>query len=199
MRIGILGGSFDPPHVGHSIVANHVLKYTPIQEVLLMPCFKHAFNKKLTPAKDRLRMVKSLEVNHIKVSDYEIKKKEISLSIETLRFFKKKYPTDSFFWIIGSDQLPDFHKWDNWQEMLTLFGLVIVPRSILPSTLENQIKQYLYLNEIPSNIFFINNPDVVLTNISSTLIRERIQSRKSIADLVHKNVEKYIYKYKLYT
>ena len=82
MKIGILGGSFDPPHKGHIIIANRLLKLRQFDQIWLMPCYHHPFNKKLSPSQTRLEMIKFLENDKVKVSDLEINQKTISYTVQ---------------------------------------------------------------------------------------------------------------------
>ncbi len=170
MRIAILGGSFDPPHNGHVKIAESVISKLKFDQVWLMPCFAHAFGKNLTSAKDRFAMTVLLETKTIQTSDYEIIKGGISISYETLIDLKELHPHHSFSWIIGSDQIADFPKWEGWQEITHTFGLIIIQRD--------------GKNNIP--------------NISSTEIREKVKKGEPITGLVPTKVEEYIKKHSLY-
>lgn len=185
MRIAILGGSFDPPHNGHVKIAEHIVTKLGFDQVWLMPCFAHAFGKNLTNAKDRFAMTVLLETKTIQASDYEVQKGGISISFETLTDLAKLHPYDSFFWIIGSDQIADFPKWEGWKEIIDRFGLIVVQRdkkALTNKTFDNIT--LLQSNEIP--------------NISSTEIREKVKKEEAITDLVPEKVEEYITKYNLY-
>ena len=129
MDIAILGGSFDPPHKGHTAIANRLLKIYHFDEIWLMPCYQHPFNKNLSAPEKRFEMTKYLENGRVKVSDYEIRKKTISYTINTLRSLTKKYPQDRFYWIIGTDQADSFTKWKDWKEIVNNFKLIVVPRA----------------------------------------------------------------------
>lgn len=143
MKIAILGGSFDPPHIGHFLVAKQVLIDYPIDQVWLIPCFLHAFSKKLTIVDHRLNMTRLIKTKNIKVSTYEIEKGGVSLSIETLKGLSKLYPQHKFSWIIGSDQVKDFTKWEGWQDLINIYGLIIAKRipNISSTLIRNNIKQ----------------------------------------------------------
>lgn len=198
MRIAILGGSFDPPHLGHLLIARQVLERLPFDEVWLMPCYRHDFDKVLSDPSHRLAMTKLLEDKHIKTSDFEIKKKGIARTIYTLRELEKVQPKDTFSFIIGSDQLPDFHKWDEWQNLIEEFGLIIFPREIALPHLRDIVKQSLQYNEVPRNVTIMDAQDLVLTNISSTGIRQRVKKGLSIDFLVPERIVQYIHQHKLY-
>ncbi len=194
MRIAILGGSFDPPHNGHVKIAENVLKKLAFDVVWLMPCFAHAFGKQLSPPQNRLSMARLLETSTVKISDFEIQKAGISISVETLEELAKQYPTDRFSWIIGSDQIKDFPKWDYWQEIISLYGLIIVKRDE-KENLEDKTKKALGMQTL-DGITFLACEDI--PNISSTEIREKVKRGESIDALVPKNIEEYIKKHGLY-
>nr|MBP9719374.1 adenylyltransferase/cytidyltransferase family protein [Candidatus Levybacteria bacterium] len=92
MKIAILGGSFDPPHVGHLLVAQQIKRLLNIDQVWLMPTYSHPFNKSLSTSAHRLAMVKLLEDDTIKASSFEIQKKGVSYTIDTLKALTKEHP-----------------------------------------------------------------------------------------------------------
>lgn len=197
MRIAILGGSFDPPHIGHLLVAQQVKKLLNVDQVWLMPAFTHPFNKPLTNATHRLAMAKLLQDSAVKVSDFEIAKKGTSFTIDTLTALKKEYPQDSFFWIIGSDQVTDFPKWKNWEEIINKYHLIIYSRNE-PHALEEKIKTMLALAAVPNTIHILNTTDLLTSDASSRSIRKRAKDGLSLKGLVPKAVETYIMEHKLY-
>ncbi|EKD64703.1 MAG: hypothetical protein ACD_50C00320G0002 [uncultured bacterium] len=136
MKIGVLGGSFDPPHNGHLFVAKELLKQKAVEKIILMPVFKHPFGKQVTQAKHRLAMTKLLDNENIIASDMELKKEGLSYSTDTLRALKNQFPKDDFAWIMGEDQLKDFKKWKGWKEIKEKFGLMVVPRKLAVSSSE---------------------------------------------------------------
>jgi nicotinate-nucleotide adenylyltransferase len=197
MDIAILGGSFDPPHVGHTAIAKDLLRLRYADQIWLVPCYKHPFNKNLTPSNKRLEMTKYLEEKLIKISDYEIKNKKTSYTIDTLKFLVKKYPKNKFSLVIGTDQIKDFTKWKNWQEIINNFKLIIIPRTGVKSTRKElaKIKKQV---EFPRNILLIDKEKFPPIDISSTLIREQVKKNKAFSRLVPKEIEKYIIKHRLY-
>lgn len=198
MQIGVLGGSFDPPHFGHLSVARQLLINHVVDEVWLVPCFSHAFEKKLASASDRLAMVKFLEEKNIKVSDFEINQPKTSYTIDTMDAFKKMYPGDDFFWILGSDQISVFPRYKNWQEIVRKHNLIIFPRESSHEKIISDVKTDMKLIGIPQTILVLNPKEYKINNVSSTEIRERVKRGKSISGLVPKSVEEYILKNKLY-
>src|SRR5579885_471430 len=118
MNIAILGGSFDPPHLGHIFIAQQVKEFIPVDQIWLMPVYQHAFNKKLTAVQHRLAMTRYLENEYTKVSPWEIDQQKTSYTIDTFNAIQKRFLQNKFFWILGSDQLPVFHKYNNGRKLL---------------------------------------------------------------------------------
>lgn len=198
MNIAILGGSFDPPHKGHAIIANRLLKLYRFDRVWLMPCYQHPFNKNLSSPDKRFEMTKYLENDSVKVSDLEIRRKKISYTIDTLRLLAGKRPQDKFSWIIGTDQAIDFTKWKKWQEIINDFNLVIVPRTHFKKA-EKVLQNIGKLVKSPKNINLIDRKRFPPIYVSSRFIRKKIKENKSISNMAPKKVEEYIIKNKLYT
>jgi len=197
MNIAILGGSFDPPHRGHTIIAKRLLKLNNFDQVWLMPLFQHPFNKSLSTPKERLEMTKLLEKDKIVVSDIEIKKRTTSYTIDTLNFLRKTNPKDKFYWIIGNDQIKNFTKWKKWNQIIDNFKLIIVPRRGSKKT-EEEFKNLREQISSSRNITVINKGKFPPISISSTFIRKRIKNKKPISNMVPKEVERYIIQHKLY-
>ena len=143
MKIAVLGGSFDPPHNGHLFAAKSLLKQRLCQKIILVPCLRHPFGKKLSKAAHRLAMTRLFENENIEVSDIEMLREETSYTIDTLNALKTQFPKDYFVWIIGSDQVKDFKKWKGWKEIKEKFGLIVVPRKvdISSSEIKKRIKE----------------------------------------------------------
>jgi nicotinate-nucleotide adenylyltransferase len=198
MRIAVLGGSFDPPHLGHILIARQVLEFVKVDEVWAMPVSSHAFDKKVSLSDHRLKMTNLIEEDKVIATDFEIKLGGISKTIVTLRSLQKLHPEDSFTFIIGSDQLYDFKKWDNWEDIIREFGLIIFPREIVQTKLKELVYATLGFEELPENIKLLDSPDLILTNISSSKIRKRVKNNLPIDYMVPKDVEKYIKDNKLY-
>jgi len=203
MKIAILGGSFDPPHLGHLLIANQVKEHTGIDQVWLMPNYSTAahhkiFQKQLSPVADRLAMAKLLENDFIKASDFELLHNQKSITIITLEMLSKKHPEHEFYWITGSDKLETFQKYDRWEDIIKNYKLIIFPREHMLWHLEDRVKEAFELQTIPENVIVLQNKNLLLTNISSTAIRERVKENLSVHYLVPPQVEAYIKEHKLY-
>lgn len=197
MNIAILGGSFDPPHLGHEEVAKRVKDLDFIDQVWLMPCFLHPFHKSLSHAKHRLNMTKFLESENIKVSDFEIKQGKVSFTIDTLNSLALTYPGHKFYWIISSSELKDFPKWKDWKEIIEKYGLIIFPRLEIKHVRE-EIKRILNTQEIPDNITITDSGYFQFQEVSSTEIREKIKKGLVIDDDLNSKVKDYIIENNLY-
>lgn len=203
MKIAVLGGSFDPPHLGHILIAQQILEMTDIEQVWLMPNFTtdthhKVFQKQLSLPNKRYEMTKLLETNTIKTSDFELQLNKNSITIITLEMLSKKYPKHTFYWITGSDKLETFHLYDDWQKLITKYHVIIFPREHMLWDLDDRIKKELQLKKIPKNVIVLKNKELLLTNISSTAVRKRVKKGLPINFLVPDAVEKYIIKNKLY-
>lgn len=198
MKIAILGGSFDPPHLGHLFIALQVKEQLAMDEVWLMPVSHHPFERNLSSVEKRLEMTNLLTTHGIKVSDYEIKHNPNSYTIDTLNGLKKLYPDNDFYWITGSDQLEHFQKYKNWREIITHHNLIIFPREWMLPHLHEIVKEKLQLSSIPQNVIVLQSDSLVLTNISSTRIRERVKKNLPVHYFLPDGVEKIISQHRLY-
>lgn len=192
MKIAILGGSFDPPHLGHLILADTVLKELNYDKVIFIPS-KIPPHKNISGEvsnKDRLNMVKlSIEEDErFLFDDYELKSEGISYSIKTLNHIYKSYNIDGkIALIIGGDLIKDFHKWKEPEKLSSLANIVAVNRGYNRNLYKENIEKY--------NIKIIIAPRI---DISSTLIRERIKKNKAFKYFLKDKVYNYIISNKLY-
>lgn len=202
MKIAILGGAFDPIHIGHYLVVEQVKEQLHMDEVWLMVCYSYfpEFPDKLeriTSYKERFKMASLFANNEMIVSDFEEKYNKRSRTIDTLRLLKEHYPHDEFYWIIGSDALPTFRLWNHWEELVHDHNIIIFPRDTDFKTLEGRVRESLGLKEIPSNIIILKG-NLIVSTISSTHVRERIKRKLPIAPLVGEVVDTYITDKQLY-
>ena len=187
-RIGILGGSFDPIHFGHLLMAQSATEALKLDVVFFVPAYCSPFkaNHPLPDVSKRLVMVKeAIKGNKtFKLYDGELRRGKISYTIDTLKELKSKYSQSKFYLLMGADNLRTFHRWKDPQDILNLASLVILNR---PGFDKNYPKRWPYLK--------INMPAV---DISSSDIRLRLKQKKSIWYLTPKAVIRYIKQYRLY-
>lgn len=183
MKVALLGGSFNPPHRGHLMIAQQVLDFTDAEEVWFLPNFGQAPPKPVASAQDRLAMTKLLELPHARVSTIEIDNKLSGETVDILPFLPKDH-TWSF--IMGSDQLPTFHLWKDRESLLKTLPFWIFPR-------------YGFPNEpLHEGMKVISHELLVGSNLSSTKIRDRVRLGLSISQFVLPAIARYIAEHKLY-
>lgn len=188
-KIGIYGGTFDPIHFGHLITAQSVFELRKLDKILFIPSFISPLktDQMSSSPEDRIKMLKLAikDIPHFDYTDFEIKKKNISYTIETIKELRKTYKYIEL--IIGYDNLLVFDKWKNPDELLKLVKLVVLQRKVT----DEKIRKNNYFKDA----IFIKTP---LIDISGTDIRNRVMCGKSINFLVPQKVMAYIYKQNLY-
>jgi len=187
-RIGILGGTFNPIHIGHLTIAQMVCEQLKLDKVLFVPSYlpPHKSGKNVVSAKNRYHMVRlAIRGNpHFEISDFEIRKEGKSFSIETVSYFHDLFPQGTkFFFIVGSDLLPMLHMWKRVDEILKIASFVAVHR---PGFKGKKSKVKAKLITIPG------------LQTSSSYVRQRITAKKTVKYLVPDNILKYIKDKKLY-
>jgi len=187
-RIGVLGGSFDPIHFGHLLMAQSAVETLKLDAVFFVPANRSPFkaHHRLPPADKRLVMVKEAIKGNasFKLYDGELRREGVSYTIDTLKELSIKLPKSKFYLLMGEDSLKGFHRWKDPQGILRRASLVILNR---PGFDKNYPKRWPYLK--------VNMPAV---DISSSDIRQRIKTKKSIWYLTPKAVIRYISRHQLY-
>ncbi|HHU16755.1 MAG: nicotinate-nucleotide adenylyltransferase [Anaerovoracaceae bacterium] len=199
-KIGIIGGTFDPVHYGHLILAEQARVEAELDKVIFMPAMVQPFklNEKITSGDHRYAMLlKAVSGNpYFSVSRRELDSPKISYTINTLRDCKAKLgDTAKLFFIIGTDAFLGLEKWYASKELLEGFSFIVGTR---PGYKERELKLLIsrLKKEYGAKITEINNSEV---EISSTGIKALIKRGKSIKYLLPESVEEYIYKHNLYT
>lgn len=198
MNIGIIGGTFDPIHNGHLIIAEYARTSLNLDKVLFIPSGMHPFkdNKNITDAKHRMEMILlAIDSNiYFEASSLEINRTGITYTIDTISSLKEKYPKDDLYFIFGLDILFELDKWKKIEQLNQLCKFVLFDR---PS--KEDLKIYERIVELKSSynidIKMVRSP---IIDISSTEIRERVRKKISIRYLVPEVVEEYILNNKLY-
>lgn len=193
MKIAILGGAFNPPHLGHMLISHQLLEFGFTDQVWLTPCFEHAFQKELIDPQARLTMTNFLKNTNILVSDIEIQNKTDGQTINTMRLLTNNFPNHTFSFCMGSDNLKSFKLWDHWEELITTWDFLVFPRP----GFDFDLKKFGFEN--PNYRFkLIQHPLLATTDISSTLIRKRLQANAAIDYLLPDKVRQFIHENKLY-
>ncbi len=190
-RIGIMGGTFDPIHHGHLIVAEWLCAVLNIDQTYFVPMHHHPFNKRrdIAPARHRLAMLSRAiaPFPSFQISEFELNRPEVSFTVDTLHHFKEKNPDCDLYLFMGRDNLESFLKWKEPFKILDMAYLAVYMRlnhqTVVPE-LENHPK-----------ILFIDRPVI---DISSSHIRHRIRKNLPYRSLVPQRVFEYITDHHLY-
>lgn len=194
MKIGLMGGTFDPIHNAHIKLAEYAAAEYKLDRVIFMTGGNPPHKSEVTDAKIRYEAVKLAlaDIPKMTASDYEVKLEEPSYSVNTLRHMHKEYPGAELYFIIGEDSLAYFEDWYEPEEILKLCTLLVYPRTGKENldALITDVKKRL-----GGRIESINAP---VFNISSTQIREYLKNGKDVSDLVDKKILGYIKENNLY-
>jgi nicotinate-nucleotide adenylyltransferase len=199
-KIGILGGTFDPVHLGHLTAAEAVGEAYALERVLFIPAGEppHKLNQAMTPARHRYCMtgLATLGNPRFDVSPVEIQRKGVSYTIDTLDYFKRQLGPDSeIYFITGADVISEIFTWRSVDALFESCFFVIVTRPGFDfKRLWNQFAGLLTQSQL-ARILPLEIPAV---EISSTDIRERIRQGRTVKYLLPESVEAYIHKNKLY-
>jgi nicotinate-nucleotide adenylyltransferase len=185
MKIGLYFGTFNPIHVGHLIIANHMAEHSDLDQVWMVVTPHNPLKKKSTLLDDyhRLQMVflATEDFPKIKPSDIEFKLPQPNYTVNTLAHLEDKYPNYEFSLIMGEDNLKSLHKWKNYEVILERHDIYVYPR----------------ISTEEENLEFKNHPkihliDAPVVEISATFIRDNIKKGKNIQPLMPAKVWEYI-------
>jgi len=189
MKIGVFGGTFDPPHNGHLIVAEYVRHRLGLNRIIFVPSWisPHKQERQVTDASCRLSMLRAAVQGTpgLEVSDVEVRRGGVSYTVDTLR----RLATDTraeLFLLIGADNFIEFGTWHQPEEILSLARLVVMTRPGSPLPVEPGL---------PPEVIHVDVPDIKVT---ATEVRTRVRAERSIRHLVPERVEKYIQEQHLY-
>jgi nicotinate-nucleotide adenylyltransferase len=189
MEIGLFFGSFNPIHVGHMILANHIVEHTSLKQVWMVVSPHNPLKSKASLARDhdRLHLLRLAigDNDNLKASDIEFSLPKPSYTIDTLIYLKEKHPDKTFSLIMGADNISTIDKWKNYQLLLDQHKIYVYNRP------GYELGQY----SSHPNVSLINAP---LLDISATFIREAIKNNKSVQYLVPDKVFEYLDKSNLY-
>jgi len=185
MKVGLYFGTFNPIHMGHLIIANHMVEFSNLDEIWMVvtPQSPHKQKKSLLNNYHRLEMVYLAvkELPKIKPSDIEFSLPQPNYTITTLTHLKEKHPSHDFSIIMGEDNLNSFHKWKNHEAILDDYSIYVYPR-VTKDKAKNDFMNH-------SKVTFVEAPRI---EISSTFIRKAIQENKNVSPMLPKDVSKFI-------
>jgi nicotinate-nucleotide adenylyltransferase len=185
MKIGLYFGTFNPIHIGHLIIANHMAEHSGLDQVWMVVTPHNPHKKKSTLLEDhhRLHMVRLATdfFEKIESSDIEFKLPQPNYTVHTLAYLKEKFPKNEFSLIMGEDNLSSLHKWKNYETILEHHKIYVYPRL-------NSSETESTFNNHP-NVFRIDAP---ILELSSTFIRESIKNGKNVIPMLPNKVWEYI-------
>ncbi len=197
-KIGILGGTFDPIHLGHLILAEAAYDKFDLDMLLIMPSAKppHKSNKEITDSCHRCKMVELVceDNEHFIFSDYEIMRKGKTFTVDTLSLLKKENPENEYYFIIGADSLFNIENWKDPEKILLYSTILVAQRDDFDiEKIENKIK--FLKNKYKCKIEIV---DIPMIDISSTMIIDKINKNESVKYYVTDKVNDYIVNNHLY-
>ncbi|GAA3644425.1 nicotinate (nicotinamide) nucleotide adenylyltransferase [Flavivirga jejuensis] len=185
MKVGLFFGSFNPIHIGHLVIANHLAEYSDLDQVWFVVTPHNPFKKKssLLDNYQRLEMVyrATKDYTKLKPSDIEFNLPQPNYTINTLVYLQEKYPDHAFSLIMGEDNLKSFHKWKNYELILENHHIYVYPR-ISKNKIETQFDGH-------KKIHYIDAP---IMELSSTLIRNAIKTGKNVKPMLPEFVWEYL-------
>lgn len=184
-QIGLYFGTFNPIHVGHLTIANHMVEHSNLDQVWFVVTPHSPFKKKSTLLDNnhRLEMVYRATKDYTKLrpSDIEFGLPQPNYTINTLTYLQEKFPDHEFALIMGEDNLKSFHKWKNYELILKNHHIYVYPR-ISDGKLEHQFKGHPKIHKVEAPIM----------GLSSTFIRKSIKSKKNIRPMLPEHVWEYV-------
>lgn len=196
-KIGIMGGTFNPIHIGHLMLAEHAYEEFSLDEVIFLPSARppHKSQHILSNIDRREMILLAIEDNpHFSFSSLEFERKGTTYTIDTMSELNKRYPKDTFYFIIGADSFFALESWHNPEYLLRQTSFLVATRD---GHQKKELKEHKNKLEkqYQAKIQFLEFPDIA---ISSSNIRKRVMEGKFITYYVPKTVEEYIYSHKLY-
>lgn len=185
MKVGLYFGTFNPIHVGHLIIANHMAEFSGLDQVWFVVTPHNPFKQKATLLNDYTRMelvrLAIADYPKLKASDIEFKLPQPNYTVHTLAHLEEKFPDHDFVLIMGEDNINSLHKWKNYEVILDRYDIHVYPR-VKSGELLPQFKNH-------PKIHFTDAPVV---EISSTFIRNAIKEKKNVRALLPEKTWQYI-------
>ncbi|WP_430399619.1 nicotinate (nicotinamide) nucleotide adenylyltransferase [Flavobacterium sp.] len=185
MKIGLYFGTFNPIHIGHLIIANHMSEYSDLDQIWMVVTPHNPHKKKNTLLDDyhRLEMVHLATGNFpkIKPSDVEFKLPQPNYTVNTLVHLQEKFPKYEFSLIMGEDNLNSLHKWKNYEVILQNHDIYVYPR-LKSGEIDSQFKNHPKIHRV----------DAPIVELSSTFIRDSIKKGKNVIPMLPNKVWEYV-------
>lgn len=189
----LLGGAFDPPHLGHLQMARYLLDQGLVDQVRLLPVKQHPFGKKVSADHHRLAMLERLVEPGLVIEPYELHQAGVNYSADTLFALAQAEPGVTFSWLMGSDNVAQLHRWGGpIQHALETFDFWVYPRSSMP--LDAAMEQLHSHQWLPAHAKLHVLSQAPTVTVSSSQVRERLKDQPdaNISDLVSQSVIEYI-------
>ncbi len=188
-RIAVLGGAFDPPHIGHLLLAQWALEELGVDRVVFMPYFSSAYKRPVASAEDRVEMVNLAiaGIEGFELDTREVERGGITYTIDTVEDLLKERPGLEIYWLLGADALRGLPSWKDWEKLVKLVKFAVATRH--SEGLADQLRDMV-------GVVYLSMPRI---EISSSLIRERLRQGLSVRFLVPDEVEAYIKRHGLYS
>jgi nicotinate-nucleotide adenylyltransferase len=197
MNIGLYFGTFNPIHIGHLVIANHIVEQTILDQVWFVVTPQNPLKNKSSLLKDshRLAMVREAVYDSpkLKASDIEFGLSKPNYTASTLAHIMDKHPDHSFSLIMGEDNLRNFHKWKNYENILSNHTIYVYPRVLTPQE-EDEYKSLNTdeIDKLRANKNIIYCQDAPVMKISASFIRKSIKENNDVRFLLSEPVHKYV-------
>lgn len=191
MRVALFGGSFDPPHVGHQLAALYVLETFPVDELWLVPVFRHVFDKRLVPYRHRLEMCRLMAQSlgsRVQVSTVEEELGGPSYTLHMVRRLREKHPGVEFSLVIGSDLLKERERWYGWPELSATLPFLVLHRGGCEAAVDHAVHASDIHHQEPLR----------LPEVSSTAVRTILAQGDKPTGWVSRAVLRYVEEHSLY-
>ncbi|QLF49384.1 nicotinate-nucleotide adenylyltransferase [Capnocytophaga sp. oral taxon 902] len=190
-QIGLFFGSFNPIHIGHLIIANHLVEHSAMNELWFVVTPQNPFKEKQSLLDNHLRLeMVNLAIESypkLRASNIEFHLPQPNYTVNTLAYLEEKHPNTNFALIMGEDNLKSFHKWKNYEHILANYFIYVYPR-ISEGTVPEALTEHPHITRVPAPII----------ELSATFIRKELKSGHNIRPLLPEKVWQYIDKLGLY-
>lgn len=190
-QIGLFFGSFNPIHIGHLIIANHLVEHSAMNELWFVVTPQNPFKEKQSLLDNHLRLeMVNLAIESypkLRASNIEFHLPQPNYTVNTLAYLEEKHPNTNFALIMGEDNLKSFHKWKNYEHILANYPIYVYPR-ISEGTVPEALTEHQHITRVPAPII----------ELSATFIREELKAGHNIRPLLSEKVWQYIDKLGLY-